>query len=67
MGITLIGVATSTVLANECPTLQVQIDDEAQRRLDDGAYQAKVIAAQAAALQAAGKHDESAMALSAAC
>ncbi len=59
MGITLIGVAASPVLANECPTLQVQIDNEVQRRLDDGAYQAKVIAAQAAQLHADGKHAES--------
>jgi hypothetical protein len=59
MLVALFGFAVSPVMANECPTLQAQIDAEANRRFDNGAYQAKMLATEAGALHAHGKHAES--------
>jgi hypothetical protein len=53
------GFSVSPVLANECPTLQAQIDAEVNRRFDAGAYQAKMLAKDAWALHEQGKHAES--------
>ena len=46
-------------LANECPTLQAQIDAALSRRSNPNAAIAKQLAAQAWALHQAGKHAES--------
>ena len=50
----------SPALANECPTLQTQIDAAVGTRYDPGAASAKQLAAEAWALHQAGKHAESA-------
>jgi len=50
----------STALANECPTLQAQIDAAVGTRYDPNAANAKQLAAEAWALHQAGKHAESA-------
>ena len=55
----LIAATASPALANECPTLQVQIDAAIGTRYDPGATNAKSLAAEAWALHQAGKHAES--------
>jgi hypothetical protein len=55
----LIGSIVSPALANECPTLQAQIDAAIGTRYDPGATNAKSLAAEAWALHQAGKHAES--------
>ena len=49
----------SPALANECPTLQAQIDAAVGTRYDPSATNAKALAAEAWALHQAGKHAES--------
>src|SRR5262249_61794439 len=51
--------AAGPALANECPTLQAQIDAALSRRSDPNATIAKQLAAQAWALHQAGQHTES--------
>jgi hypothetical protein len=46
-------------LAAECPVLHQQVTTEAQRRLDNGAWNAKQLAAQGAKLHEEGKHADS--------
>ena len=55
----LIASTASPALANECPTLQAQIDRAIGTRYDPSAANAKQLAAQAWALHQAGKHAES--------
>jgi hypothetical protein len=56
----LIALALSTpAFAFQCPKLVKQINDETARRFDKTAADAKVAAAQANSLHAAGKHAES--------
>jgi len=45
--------------ASQCPKLGAQIDKELGKRFDKTATNARSMAAQAAALHRAGKHDES--------
>ena len=59
MTIVALGFAVSPALANECPLLHAQVMAEAGKRLDAGAYQAKMLAAEGEALHKAGKHTES--------
>jgi hypothetical protein len=59
MLVAVFGFSVGTVLANECPTLQAQIDAEANRRFDNGAYQARMLAKEAWALHEQGKHADS--------
>ncbi|MBI3628865.1 MAG: hypothetical protein HY217_04675 [Candidatus Rokubacteria bacterium] len=54
----LLGFAASPVLANECPTLQAQIDKAFRKRAGKMAASVKVLAREAWALHKAGKHDE---------
>jgi hypothetical protein len=51
--------AAGPALANECPTLQAQIDAALRTRSDPNAAIAKQLAAQAWALHQAGRHAES--------
>jgi hypothetical protein len=44
--------------AFQCPSLVKKINDEAEQRFDDAAYNAKTMAAEADALHKAGKHAE---------
>ena len=57
--VAVVGFAVSPVLANECPTLQAQIDTAFGNRADGMAANAKALAAEAWALHQAGKHAES--------
>ena len=52
-------VGVTPVLASECPALHQQVMAESQRRLDNGAWNAKQLAAQGAKLHEEGKHAES--------
>jgi type II secretory pathway pseudopilin PulG len=45
--------------ASQCPKLIQKVNDEAGNRLDDAAYNARQLAAQAEELHKAGKHAES--------
>jgi len=45
--------------ASQCPKLIQKINDEAGNRLDDAAYNARQLAAEAEELHKAGKHAES--------
>lgn len=54
----LIGFAVSPVLANECPTLQEQINKVYGKRADKTAASVKQVAREAWNLHKAGKHDE---------
>src|SRR5215510_4098339 len=55
----LIGSIGSPALANECPTLQAQIDAAIGTRYDPSAANARQLASEAWALHQAGKHAES--------
>ncbi|PYN87507.1 MAG: hypothetical protein DMD87_13965 [Candidatus Rokuibacteriota bacterium] len=55
----LIASTISPALANECPTLQAQIDAALGTRYDPSATNAKALAAEAWALHQGGKHAES--------
>jgi len=55
----LVASAAAPALANQCPTLQAQIDKAVGTRYDPGAANAKQLAAQAWSLHQAGKHAES--------
>jgi hypothetical protein len=57
--VALIASTISPALANECPTLQAQIDAALGTRYDPNATNAKALAAEAWALHQAGKHAES--------
>ena len=59
IAVAVVGFAVSPVLANECPTLQAQIDAAFGNRADAMAADAKALAAEAWALHQAGKHAES--------
>jgi len=59
VALALIGSTISPALANECPTLQAQIDAAVGTRYDPSASTAKALAAEAWALHQAGKHAES--------
>ena len=59
VALALLASAVGPALANECPTLQAQIDAALGRRTDPNATIAKQLAAQAWALHQAGKHAES--------
>ena len=59
MALALVALAAAPTLANECPTLQTQIDLALRTRSDPNAVIAKQLAAQALALHQAGKHAES--------
>jgi hypothetical protein len=59
VALVLLASATGTALANECPTLQAQIDAAVGTRYDPSAASAKQLASQAWALHQAGKHAES--------
>jgi len=54
----LLGLVASPVLANECPTLQAQIDKAFGKRSDKVGASVKALAREAWALHKAGKHDE---------
>jgi hypothetical protein len=62
--LTLAGIAVATVFAAgpaaafQCPKLVGQINDEAGRRFDASAYDAKMKAAEASKLHGEGKHAE---------
>jgi hypothetical protein len=45
--------------ASECPALHQQVMAEAERRFDNGAWDAKQLAGQGAKLHAEGKHADS--------
>jgi hypothetical protein len=55
----LVASVAGPALANECPTLQAQMDAALGQRYDPNAANAKQLAAQAWALHQAGKHAES--------
>lgn len=55
----LVALAAGPALANQCPTLQAQIDRAIGTRYDPSAANARSLAAQAMALHNAGKHEES--------
>jgi hypothetical protein len=55
----LVASAAVPALANQCPTLQAQIDKALGNRYDPTAASAKQLASQAWALHQAGKHAES--------
>jgi hypothetical protein len=55
----LVALAAGSALANQCLSLQAQIDRAVGTRYDASAANAKSLAAQAMALHNAGKHDES--------
>ena len=55
----LIAATASPALANECPTLQAQIDAAIGTRYDPSAASARQLASEAWALHQAGKHAES--------
>jgi len=55
----LVASVAAPALANQCPTLQPQIDRAIGTRYDPGAANARQIAAQAWALHQSGKHAES--------
>jgi hypothetical protein len=55
----LIAATASPPLANECPTLQAQIDAAIGTRYDPSAASARQFASEAWALHQAGKHAES--------
>jgi hypothetical protein len=55
----LVASVAAPALANQCPTLQAQIDRAIGTRYDPGAANARQIAAQAWALHQSGKHAES--------
>ncbi len=55
----MVGLAAAPALANECPTLQAQIDAAFGNRVDDTAANVKALAHEAWALHQAGKHEES--------
>ena len=57
--VAVVGFAVSPVLANECPTLQAQIDTAFGNRADGTAANVKALAAEAWGLHQAGKHAES--------
>jgi len=59
VALAVIALTVSPALANECPTLQAQIDAQLGTRYDPGATNAKALAAEAWALHQAGKHAES--------
>jgi hypothetical protein len=59
IGIGFVITGVSPALASECPVLHQQVMAEAQRRLDNGAWNAKQLAAQAAKLHEDGKHADS--------
>ena len=59
VALALLALAAGPALANECPTLQAQIDFALRTRSDPNATIAKQLAAQAWALHQAGKHAES--------
>jgi hypothetical protein len=52
------GLAATPALANECPTLQAQIDAAFGNRVDGTAATVKALAHDAWALHQAGKHNE---------
>jgi hypothetical protein len=51
--------AAGHALADQCPTLQAQIDRAVGNRFDAGAANARSLAAQANTLHTTGKHTES--------
>jgi hypothetical protein len=55
----LVALAAGSAFANQCPSLQAQIDRAIGNRFDASAANARSLAAQAMALHNAGKHDES--------
>ena len=59
VAVVLLASAAGPALANECPTLQAQIDAALGQRYDPSAANAKQLASQAWALHQAGKHAES--------
>lgn len=54
-----VGLFVSPALAFQCPTLIKKINDATATRYDPAAASAKEMAGEAAALHAAGKHDDS--------
>ncbi|HET7343765.1 MAG TPA: hypothetical protein VFL90_20035 [Methylomirabilota bacterium] len=57
--VTLVALALcSPAMAFQCPTLVKKVQDETARRFDPAAASAKQLAAESAALHAAGKHAE---------
>src|SRR5262245_49214107 len=56
---TFVAFAAAPALAFQCPKLAAQINGEANRRVDNAAYDAKIKAAEANKLHADGKHAES--------
>lgn len=59
IALTLLAFTASPVLANECPTLQEQINKAFGKRSDRTAASVKALAREAWALHKAGQHDES--------
>ena len=59
MALAVIALSAGPVLASQCPLLLKQIAERTSNRLDNGANQARVLAAQAEALHKDGKHAES--------
>jgi len=55
----LVALAAGSALANQCPTLQAQIDRAIGTRYDPSAASARQLANQAWALHQSGKHAES--------
>lgn len=54
-----VALGVSPAFASECPALHQQVMAEAQRRFDNGAWDAKQLAAAGEKLHADGKHAES--------
>jgi hypothetical protein len=59
MAVVVVGLVAGGAFANECPSLQAQIDTELGNRADEQAAAAKALAQEAWALHEAGKHAES--------
>ena len=59
IGMAVVLLSASPVLAGQCPLLQKQIDTAVGNRFDAGAASARSLAAEGAALHSGGKHAES--------
>lgn len=59
LALAVVGITAGPALAGQCPALIAQIQAQTGNRLDDGAYKAKQLAAEAETLHKAGKHADS--------